>query len=766
MRAAGIDVVETAGRGPVRARGDAGAASSRWAASSPATSILLDHATTGDGLLTALQLLAGHGRARGQPLRELAAVMTRLPQVLINVPGVDKALVAASPASWLPPSLAAEAELGGVRPGAAAARAGPSRWSASWSRRRTPEQARAVAERLADAVRADLPEGCRRRSRAGYSADERVQGLGTSLAAMCGIVGYVGDQQALGRRRSRALRRLEYRGYDSAGVAVRRRRRSSPAAKRAGKLGQPRDGAGRAPDAAGRHGRHRPHPLGHPRRAHRPQRAPAPGLRRPARRDPQRDHRELRRPARRARGRTATSCARRPTPRSSRTCSSRRRTTPGPARDLGRGDAPGLPRLRRRVHAGRRARATTRTSVVGARRNSPLVVGRGRRRELPRPATSPRSSRTPARRSSSARTRSSRCAPDAVTVTDFDGAAGRGARRTTSTGTPSAAEKGGFDYFMLKEIAEQPRAVADTLLGRVDADGRLTLDEMRLSDDELRDVDKIVIVACGTAYHAGLIAKYAIEHWTRIPCEVELASEFRYRDPILTRSHPGHRDLPVRRDDGHADGGPARPRAARPGPGDLQRQRLDDPARVRRGALHPRRPGDRGRVDEGVPDPAGRLLPGRRCTSPRCAAPSTATRSAPCLRRARSRCRPQVEQVLDTRWSRSARLARDARPTRARVLFLGRHVGLPGRARGCAEAQGAGLHARRGLRGRRAQARADRADRGGPAGRRASCRRRAAARSCTTRSCRNIQEIRARGARTIVIAEEGDDVGRARTPTR
>jgi glucosamine--fructose-6-phosphate aminotransferase (isomerizing) len=89
---------------------------------------------------------------------------------------------------------------------------------------------------------------------------------------------------------------------------------------------------------------------------------------------------------------------------------------------------------------------------------------------------------------------------------------------------------------MLKEIAEQPHAIADALLGRVGTDGRLILDEMRLSDDELRNVDKIIIVACGTAYHAGLIAKYAIEHWSEIPCEVELASEFRYRDPILTRS--------------------------------------------------------------------------------------------------------------------------------------------------------------------------------------------------------------------------------------
>ena len=98
----------------------------------------------------------------------------------------------------------------------------------------------------------------------------------------------------------------------------------------------------------------------------------------------------------------------------------------------------------------------------------------------------------------------------------------------------SAAEKGGYDWFMRKEIYEQPQAVADTLLGRFDADRQLTLDEIRISASELRTIDKIVIVACGTAYYAGRVAKDAIEHWTRIPCEVEIASEFRYRDPIVT----------------------------------------------------------------------------------------------------------------------------------------------------------------------------------------------------------------------------------------
>ncbi|HEY2193663.1 MAG TPA: glutamine--fructose-6-phosphate transaminase (isomerizing) [Actinomycetospora sp.] len=99
----------------------------------------------------------------------------------------------------------------------------------------------------------------------------------------------------------------------------------------------------------------------------------------------------------------------------------------------------------------------------------------------------------------------------------------------------AAAEKGGHDFFMQKEIEEQPAALADTLLGHL-VDGRIVLDEQRLSDQELRDIDKVFVVACGTAYHAGLLAKYAIEHWCRIPVEVEVASEFRYRDPVLDRS--------------------------------------------------------------------------------------------------------------------------------------------------------------------------------------------------------------------------------------
>ncbi len=169
--------------------------------------------------------------------------------------------------------------------------------------------------------------------------------------------------------------------------------------------------------------------------------------------------------------------------------------------------------------------------VVGARRNSPLVVGRGEGENFLASDVA----------AFIAHTREAielgqdqvvELRREGVTITDFHGAPGE-FREYHVDWDASAAEKGGYDYFMLKEIAEQPEAVANTLLGRIDANGSLTLDELRIDHSVLREIDKVVIVACGTAFHAGLIAKYAIEHWTRIPCEVEVASEFRYRDPIL-----------------------------------------------------------------------------------------------------------------------------------------------------------------------------------------------------------------------------------------
>jgi len=123
---------------------------------------------------------------------------------------------------------------------------------------------------------------------------------------------------------------------------------------------------------------------------------------------------------------------------------------------------------------------------------------------------------------------------DGYTVTDFDGN-DVSTRPFHVDWDLAAVERGGHDYFMLKEIEEQPAAVENTLMGHF-LDGRIVLDEQRLSDQDLRDVDKVFVVACGSAYHSGLLAKYAIEHWTRLPVEVELASEFRYRDPVLDRS--------------------------------------------------------------------------------------------------------------------------------------------------------------------------------------------------------------------------------------
>ena len=120
---------------------------------------------------------------------------------------------------------------------------------------------------------------------------------------------------------------------------------------------------------------------------------------------------------------------------------------------------------------------------------------------------------------------------DGFTITTIDGEPAEG-QAVHVDWDLKAAEKAGFEHFMLKEIYDQPEAVADTLRGRTSG-GRLHLDELRISETDIRDVDKVFVVACGTSYHAAMVAKYAIEHWTRIPVEIELASEFRYRDPVL-----------------------------------------------------------------------------------------------------------------------------------------------------------------------------------------------------------------------------------------
>jgi glutamine---fructose-6-phosphate transaminase (isomerizing) len=122
--------------------------------------------------------------------------------------------------------------------------------------------------------------------------------------------------------------------------------------------------------------------------------------------------------------------------------------------------------------------------------------------------------------------------PDGIEITD---AAGQAVERAEEevTWDEDAAEKGGYPTFMMKEIHEQPEAVAETIADRLSREDGVDLSDVELSDELLRDVERIVIVACGTSYHAGLVGRYAIEQWARVPVEMDVASEYRYRDPVL-----------------------------------------------------------------------------------------------------------------------------------------------------------------------------------------------------------------------------------------
>jgi len=172
--------------------------------------------------------------------------------------------------------------------------------------------------------------------------------------------------------------------------------------------------------------------------------------------------------------------------------------------------------------------------VVAARRNSPLVVGVGEGENFLGSDVAAFIEHT-REALELGQDQVVTITRDGVSVTDFSGREVE-AKAYHVDWDLSAAEKDGHDWFMRKEIFEQPRAVAESLLGRRTRSGQLQLDEMRLSDQELRDIDKIIIIAAGTSFYAGMVAKYAIEHWCRVPVEVELSSEFRYRDPILDYS--------------------------------------------------------------------------------------------------------------------------------------------------------------------------------------------------------------------------------------
>ncbi|MFJ9259303.1 glutamine--fructose-6-phosphate transaminase (isomerizing) [Streptomyces bacillaris] len=340
---------------------------------------------------------------------------------------------------------------------------------------------------------------------------------------MCGIVGYVGDQSAQDVVVA-GLKRLEYRGYDSAGVAV-LADGGLAAAKKAGKLVNLEKELGDRPLPAGRTG------IGHTRWA-------THGAPTDANAHPHLDNA----------GRVAVvhngiienfAALRRELTGRGHTLESETDTEVvahllAEAFSAGGDLADAMRQVCRRLEGAFTlvaVHADQPDVVVGARRNSPLVVGVGQDEWFLASDVA----------AFIAHTRSAielgqdqvvELSREGVTVTGFDGAPAD-VREYHVDWDASAAEKGGYASFMLKEIADQPQAVADTLLGRVDGEGSLTLDEVRIPDAELREVDKVVIVACGTAFHAGMIAKYAIEHWTRLPCETELASEFRYRDPIL-----------------------------------------------------------------------------------------------------------------------------------------------------------------------------------------------------------------------------------------
>jgi len=354
---------------------------------------------------------------------------------------------------------------------------------------------------------------------------------------MCGIVGYVGNRPALSIVLD-GLRRLEYRGYDSAGVAV-IDDDALLTEKRAGKLANlekalaERDGGITTGSTAIGHTRWATHGGPTDRNAH-------PHLSGDGRvavihngiiENFARLRAELEATGVEFTSDTDTECA-------AHLLAAEMRAlraaggVPGPQLL-----AEGMRRVVRRLDGAFTLLAIdvdVPDTVVAARRNSPLVVGRGTGENFLASDVSAFIEHT-REAVELGQDQVVLITPESIEITDFLGEPASG-KEFHIDWDASAAEKGGYDYFMLKEIAEQPQAIADTLLGRLSERGDIVLDEVRLTDQDLRDVDKVFIIACGTAYHAGMVAKYAIEHWCRIPCEVELASEFRYRDPVLDRS--------------------------------------------------------------------------------------------------------------------------------------------------------------------------------------------------------------------------------------
>jgi glucosamine--fructose-6-phosphate aminotransferase (isomerizing) len=169
--------------------------------------------------------------------------------------------------------------------------------------------------------------------------------------------------------------------------------------------------------------------------------------------------------------------------------------------------------------------------VVGARRNSPLVIGLGDGENFLGSDVAAFVEHT-RRAVAVGQDQIVTIGADAISITDFDGNPVDVTEFEVSWDA-SAAEKGGWSSFMAKEISEEPEAISKTLLGRI-VDGGIKLSELDgIGDDALRDIQRVVILGCGTAAYSGMLGKYAIEKWARIPVDVELSHEFRYRDPVI-----------------------------------------------------------------------------------------------------------------------------------------------------------------------------------------------------------------------------------------
>ena len=172
-------------------------------------------------------------------------------------------------------------------------------------------------------------------------------------------------------------------------------------------------------------------------------------------------------------------------------------------------------------------------TIVGVRRNSPLVAGLGDGENFLASDVAAFIDYTK-RAVELGQDEVVTISPQGIDICDLEGKA-LALKEYEITWDAAAAQKGGFAHFMLKEIFDQPKAIADTLIGRLSDNNQIQLDELHLTDDEIKKLKRISVIACGTAFNAGMVAKYAIEKWAKIPVDVEIASEYRYRDPIVDK---------------------------------------------------------------------------------------------------------------------------------------------------------------------------------------------------------------------------------------